>query len=278
MATANFNTQIVSSDSNGRIRSYSLDKVINKDFEGPYEYNFNTDFFIVPDGISLVDSELLISPNVKFELSIVVTQSGFDEPIEAIATTTVTIEETPLANFNTEIVSPSSKEQAIYDADKEQFVVDGKFNEYVLDEVIEKNFEGPYNYQFLGSDVANVDFAENGVVGIDFTDNGVVGIDFPRGLEIIENMEGQQVLLVGPNIEFELSIFVGSRNEMNERGAIATTMITIEGKPNFSKEITKFFENPNYKQNKEQLVGNWSSIISERISGGDKIDGPIRVN
>jgi hypothetical protein len=278
MASANFNTQIVSSDSNGRIRSYSLDKVINKDFEGPYEYNFNTDFFIVPDGISLVDSELLISPNVKFELSIVVTQSGFDEPIEAIATTTVTIEETPLANFNTEIVSPSSKEQAIYDADKEQFVVDGKFNEYVLDEVIEKNFEGPYNYQFLGSDVANVDFAENGVVGIDFTDNGVVGIDFPRGLEIIENMEGQQVLLVGPNIEFELSIFVGSRNEMNERGAIATTMITIEGKPNFSKEITKFFENPNYKQNKEQLVGNWSSIISERISGGDKIDGPIRVN
>ena len=278
MATANFNTQIVSSDSNGRIRSYSLDKVINKDFEGPYEYNFNTDFFIVPDGISLVDSELLISPNVKFELSIVVTQSGFDEPIEAIATTTVTIEETPLANFNTEIVSPSSKEQAIYDADKEQFVVDGKFNEYVLDEVIEKNFEGPYNYQFLGSDVANVDFAENGVVGIDFTDNGVVGVDFPRGLEIIENMEGQQVLLVGPNIEFELSIFVGSRNEMNERGAIATTMITIEGKPNFSKEITKFFENPNYKQNKEQLVGNWSSIISERISGGDKIDGPIRVN
>jgi hypothetical protein len=275
MASANFNTQIVSSDSNGRIRSYSLDKVINKDFEGPYEYNFNTE---VPDGISLVDSELLISPNVEFELSIVVTQSGFDEPIEAIATTMITIEVTPLANFNTEIVSPSSKEQAIYDADKEQFVVDGKFNEYVLDEVIEKNFEGPYNYQFLGSDVANVDFAENGVVGIDFTDNGVVGIDFPRGLEIIENMEGQQVLLVGPNIEFELSIFVGSRNEMNERGAIATTMITIEGKPNFSKEITKFFENPNYTQNKEQLVGNWSSIISERISGGDKIDGPIRVN
>ena len=174
------------------------------------------------------------------------------------------------ANFNREIVSPSSKEQAIYDADKEQFVVDGKFNEYVLDEVIEKNFEGPYNYQFFRSDVANVDFAENGVVGIDFTDNGVVGIGFPKGLEIIENMKGQQVLSVGPNIEFELSIFVGSRNEMNQKSAIATTTITIEGKPNFNKIKEEFYEKSNFGQKKEESAQNWSNIISQRTSSGEE--------
>ena len=175
-----------------------------------------------------------------------------------------------IANFNTEIVSPSSKEQAIYDADKEQFVVDGKFNEYVLDEVIEKNFEGPYNYQFFRSDVANIDFAENGVVGIDFAENGVVGIGFPKGLEIIENMKGQQVLSVGPNIEFELSIFVGSRNEMNQKSAIATTTITIEGKPNFNKIKEEFYEKSNFGQKKEESAQNWSNIISQRTSSGEE--------
>jgi hypothetical protein len=231
MASANFNREIVSSDSNGRIRSYSLDKVINKDFEGPYEYNFNTE---VPDGISLVDSELFISPNVEFELSIVVTQSGFDEPIEAIATTRITIEVSPVANFNAEIVSSS---------------LGGKTREYVLDEVIDKNFEGPYKYNFFRSDVANVDFAKN-----DF-----VSIDFPKGLEIIENNKGQQVLSVDPNIEFELSIIVGNRNEI---GAIATTTITIEGKPNFSNEITKLLNNQTVQEKFSNTKNDWAKIIN----------------
>jgi hypothetical protein len=144
-------------------------------------------------------------------------------------------------------------------------VLDSDIREYVLDEVIDKNFPGPYKYEFFRSDVASVDF----------TDNGVVGIAFPRGLEIIQNMEGQQVLLVGPNIEFELSIFVVNRAKIE---AIATTMITIDEKISFSNEITKFFESENYTQKKGETAQNWSSIISERISGGDKIDGPIRVN
>jgi hypothetical protein len=134
MASANFNTEIVSSDSNGRVRGYSLDNVISKDFDGPYDYNFNTE---VPDGISLKGDKLSISPNVEFELSIVVTQSGVGDP------------------------------------------------------------------------------------------------DF----------------------------------------AVATTMITIEGKPNFSNEITKFFDNENYIKNKEELVANWSSIISERILNNQNSEG-----
>jgi hypothetical protein len=241
MASANFNREIVSSDSNGGTRSYSLNEVISKDFEGPYDYNFNTE---VPDGISLEGVKLSISPNVEFELSIVVTQSGFDDPDFAIATTMITIEETPVANFNTEILSSSSNEQMVLDSD---------IREYVLDEVIDKNFPRPYKYGFLG----NLDFAEN----------GVVGIDFPRGLEIAENMEGQQVLLVGPNIEFELSIFVGSGDE---RGAIATTTITIEGKPNFNKIKEEFYEKSNYAQLNAKTRQNWSNIISQRTSSGEE--------
>jgi len=248
MASANFNREIVSSDSNGRVRSYSLNKVISKDFEGPYDYNFNTE---VPDGISLEGDKLSISPNVEFELSIIVFNDNFLNPIEAIATTMITIEETPVANFNTEIISSSSNEQMVSDSD---------IREYVLDEVIDKNFPGPYNYEFFGSDVASVDFPEN----------GAVGIAFPRGLEIIENMEGQQVLLVGPNIEFELSIFVGNRNEMNERGAIATTMITIDGKPNFNKIKEEFYEKSNFGQKKEESAKDWLKILSERIPNNEE--------
>jgi hypothetical protein len=50
-------------------------------------------------------------------------------------------------------------------------------------------------------------------------------------------------------------------------------MITIEGKPNFSNEITKFFDNENYIKNKEELVANWSSIISERILNNQNSEG-----
>ena len=146
------------------------------------------------------------------------------------------------ANFNREIVSSS---------------LGGKTREYVLDEVIDKNFEGPYKYNFFRSDVANVDFAEN-----DF-----VGIDFPKGLEIIENMKGQQVLLVGPNIEFELSIFVDNSAEI---GAIATTMITIEGKPNFNKIKEEFYEKSNFGQKKEESAKDWSNILSKRIPNNEE--------
>jgi hypothetical protein len=253
MATANFNTPIVSSDSNGGIRSYSLDNVINKDFEGPYDYNFNT---AVPDGISIQITDkfgyiLVISPNIEFELSIVVTQSGVADADFAIATTMITIEKTPVANFNTEILSSNSNEQAVSDSDN---------REYVLDRVINKDFEGPYKYNFLRS--------TKEIIGI--PENGFVGVEFPKGLEIIENVEGQQVLSVGPNIEFELSIIVEGRDE---KRAIATTMITIEGKPNFSKEITKLLNNQTLQEKFSNTKNDWAKIINRGTN--EKVDDGI---
>lgn len=153
------------------------------------------------------------------------------------------------ANFNTEIISSSSNEQMVSDSDN---------REYVLDEVIDKNFEGPYRYEFLRSDVASVDFAEN-----DF-----VNIGFPKGLEIIENMKGQQVLSVGPNIEFELSIIVSALE--SETSAIATTTITIEGKPNFNKIKEEFYEKSNFGQKKEESAKDWLKILSERIPNNEE--------
>jgi hypothetical protein len=259
MATANFNTQIVSSI-NDTTLEYNLDDVIIKDFDGNpgYSYILNGD---VPTPVGVIIEErqgtgtyLIIPSSAQFNLSIIVYNNDKNNPIEAIANTSVNLEETPVANFNTEILSSSSNEQMVLDSD---------IREYVLDEVIDKNFPGPYKYEFFRSDVASVDFPEN----------GVVGIDFPKGLEIIKNMEGQQVLSVGPNIEFELSIIVGNIAKIE---AIATTMITIDGKPNFSNEITKFFESENYTQKKNNTIQGWSEIISKRISSGDLIDGPVR--
>jgi hypothetical protein len=267
---ANFNTKILSSSSNEQmvldsdIREYVLDEVIDKNFPGPYKYEFfgsdvaSVDFpengavgIAFPRGLEIIENMegqqvLSVGPNIEFKLSIIV--STLESETSAIATTMITIEETPLANFNTEIVSSA---------------LGGKTREYVLDEVIEKNFEGPYNYKFFRSDVASVDFAEN-----DF-----VGIDFPKGLEIIENINGEQILYVGPNIEFELSIFVGSRNEMNERGAIATTMITIDGKPNFSNEITKLLNNQTLQEKFSNTKNDWTNIINR--STNEKVDDGI---
>lgn len=253
MATANFNTEILSSNSNTEL-SYNLDVVIDKDFPpATNEYAYGL-VGLVPVGFSINGTILFVPPFTTFNgLSVVVYNNSKIDPVEAIAITNVTVENNTvyIAEFNTEIISSSSNEQMVSDSD---------IREYVLDEVIDKNFPGPYNYEFFGSDVASVDFPEN----------GAVGIAFPRGLEIIENMEGQQVLLVGPNIEFELSIFVGNRNEMNERGAIATTMITIDGKPNFNKIKEEFYEKSNFGQKKEESAKDWLKILSERIPNNEE--------
>jgi hypothetical protein len=56
-------------------------------------------------------------------------------------------------------------------------------------------------------------------------------------------------------------------------------MITIDGKLNFSKEITKFFENENLQQNLGSTKEEWSSIISrntnEKIDNGIKYPGEV---
>jgi hypothetical protein len=253
MATANFNTEIVSSDSNTEL-SYNLDVVIDKDFPpATNEYDYSL-VGLVPVGFSINGTILFVPPFTTFNgLSVVVYNNSKIDPVEAIATTNVTVGSPVNAEFNTDIISSSSNEQAVSDSDN---------REYVLDEVINKNFEGPYKYEFLRS--------AGEVIGI--PENGFVGVEFPKGLEIIENMEGQQVLSVGPNIEFELSIIVSALE--SETSAIATTMITIEGKPNFSKEITKFLENGNLQQNLSSTKNEWTNIINR--STNDGLDGPVR--
>ena len=250
---ANFNTKILSSNSN-EVLSYNLDEVIDKNFSpvtGGYFYGL---LDLVPVGFSIIGNTLFVPPFTNFNgLSVVVSDNGGINPVEAIAITNVTVENNTvyIAEFNTEIISSSSNEQMVLDSD---------IREYVLDEVIDKNFPGPYKYEFFRGDVASVDFAEN-----DF-----VGIDFPKGLEIIENMEGQQVLLVGPNIEFELSIFVVNRARIE---AIATTMITIDEKISFSNEITKLLNNQTLQEKFSNTKNDWAKIINRGTN--EKVDDGI---
>jgi len=101
MATANFNTQIISSNSDEQLQ-YNLDEVITKDFDSGirgYIYNFINDG--PPIGVSLSDENnriLTIPPNTTFTLSIVVFNGDKGNPIEAFAITEVIID-TKL-NFN----------------------------------------------------------------------------------------------------------------------------------------------------------------------------------
>jgi hypothetical protein len=100
MATANFNTQIISSNS-GEELQYNLDEVITKDFDSAisgYGYGFIDE---PPIGVSLIDKNnriLTIPPNTTFTLSIVVFNGDKGSPIEAFAITEVIID-TKL-NFN----------------------------------------------------------------------------------------------------------------------------------------------------------------------------------
>jgi hypothetical protein len=87
---------------------------------------------------------------------------------------------------------------------------------------------------------------------------------FPDGVSIENRQMIGTYLIIPPSVGFDLSINVFNGDKKNPIEAKATTKVTI-GKPNFSNEITKFFDNENYIKNKEELVGNWSSIISKRI-------------
>lgn len=138
------------------------------------------------------------------------------------------------ANFNTEILSSNSEKKI----------------EYNLDDVIDKDFEGPYRYT-LNSD------------------------EVPIGVSIIQNGETfQWFLAIPPKVTFKLVITVTN----NDKSIVveASTIVTIDGVPSFLNEVNKFIENPNYTQNKEQVAGNWSTIISERISSGDLKNDPVR--
>jgi hypothetical protein len=93
MASANFNTQILSSNYEKQGTEYFLDDVITKGFNGPYSYNF-TDESQVPNGVALDGDRLKIAERLTFVLSITVNAGDKNNPTSAIATTNVTIDTT----------------------------------------------------------------------------------------------------------------------------------------------------------------------------------------
>jgi hypothetical protein len=93
IATANFNTQIVSSNYEKQGTTYLLDDVITKGFNGPYSYSF-TDEAQIPNGVSLDRGSLKIAEKLTFVLSITVNGGDKNNHISAIATTNVTIDTT----------------------------------------------------------------------------------------------------------------------------------------------------------------------------------------
>jgi predicted transcriptional regulator len=91
MASANFNTQILSSNYEKQNTEYFLDDVITKGFNGPYSYSFTNE---VPNGVSLNGDILTIAERLTFVLSITVNAGDKNNPISVIATTNVTIDTT----------------------------------------------------------------------------------------------------------------------------------------------------------------------------------------
>jgi hypothetical protein len=215
-ATANFNTEILSSNSNN-VSQYNLDVVIAKNFEpvGKYFYTFNNGES-VPPGTVIFGNILSIPPFSSFDLAIVVFNGDKINPIEAIATTKVNIENTATAEFNTEILSSRQN---------------GKELSYNLNDVIDKNFEGPYLYETSGL--------------------------LPAGVRI-EGGKGN-ILIIPSNVEFELVIVVSDGGEMNV--ANATTGVVLEPDP-FIEEKNKFLENGNVQQKLNATKNEWTNIIN----------------
>lgn len=91
MASANFNTQIISSNYKKQNTEYFLNDVITKDFNGEYSYNFTDE---VPNGVTLFKDKLTIAERLTFVLSITVSNMDKFNPISTIATTNVTIDTT----------------------------------------------------------------------------------------------------------------------------------------------------------------------------------------
>jgi len=91
MASANSNTQIITSNYEKQNTEYFLDDVITKGFNGPYSYSFTNE---VPNGVSLNGDILTIAERLTFVLSITVNAGDKNNPISVIATTNVTIDTT----------------------------------------------------------------------------------------------------------------------------------------------------------------------------------------
>jgi len=127
-----------------------------------------------------------------------------------------------IANFNIPIYSSRNE---------------GETKLYVLDNVIDKDFEGPYGYSL------NRDEVPVGVV-----------ILVPR------NRIDPYVLSIPSNLIFDLEITVFDDEKINV--AKANTKVTLEPSSPFDEEKNKFLENENLQQNLDNTKEEWSSIIS----------------
>jgi hypothetical protein len=226
MASANFNTEILSSNS-GEFLQYNLDEVIDKDFPPAFsDYFYGLDG-LVPVGFSIDGTILFVPPFTDFNgLTVRVYDGAKINPVDAIATTNVTVGSPVNAEFNTEILSPRQE---------------GKELSYNLNDVIDKNFEGPYLYEISG-----------------FLPDGV-------------GIEGGNTLIIPSNVEFELVIVVSDGGEVNV--AIATTGVVLEPDP-FIEEKNKFLENGNVQQKLSVTKNEWTNIINRGTN--EKVDDVVR--
>jgi len=145
------------------------------------------------------------------------------------------------ANFNTEIYSSRSK---------------GETKLYVLDDIIDKDFDGPYAYTLNSNEV-------------------------PEGVVILvpQNRVNPSILSIPPNLTFDLEITVYDEGKVNV--ATATTNVTVE--PDlFIEEINKFLNNQNLQQNLSNTKSDWVDIIKrntkENADNGIKYPGDAAVN
>ena len=96
MAVATFNTTIYSSPTDG-VNLYILDDVIDKDFDGPYEYSLDENSinnnFEITTGEEIEQAVLNVPSGFNdFEISVTVSQNPeLKDPISEVATTIVTL-------------------------------------------------------------------------------------------------------------------------------------------------------------------------------------------
>ena len=131
------------------------------------------------------------------------------------------------ANFNTEILSSTEK---------------GEELSYNLDNVIDKDFEGPYLYEIGKA---------------------------PFGVNINE----RNILIIPNNLEFDLEIKVYNNDKKNPIEAIANTKVVLKSDP-FTEAKNKFLENDILLRNLDETKKDWVNIINR--STDKKDDGDVK--
>jgi len=120
--------------------------------------------------------------------------------------------------------------------------------EYKLDKVISKDFNGKPNYTYKLGEVVKAP------EGVFIESRGVFG----------------SYLIIPPFVEFDLFIIVSNGDRETPIEATATTIVTIEGKPDFNKIKEEFYKKSNFEQKKEESAQNWVNILSERIPNNEE--------